>query len=451
MELHFSVMDAFRFVAAVLVTVASGLALQLFVSRIRHREFSLLYLGLGAAAYASRLLLLAMGQVGTTPVLLLTLFLPIPLILFMVETVAPEWRKVAYWFIAANLAVAVFALGARILRGDLALSWAAIDIFSLIEIPLVIGMLFFPRRPPDRDLRVTRAGIIVFLLFAIVSNIQALVWRSGKNLEFIGFIISLACLADVALHRVLGNEERLHDLHKELEIARGIQAQLLPRPIFRIENLEVGSRYVPATSVAGDFYDFLANGDGLGVLIADVSGHGIPAALSASMVKVAVRAQMENADDPARVLYGMNSILHGNLQGQFVTAGYLFLNPARGTLTYAGAGHPPLLLWHSCSRKAETLMENGKPLGIFPDGSYKAKELPLAKGDRCVLYTDGLLEAPAPSGEEFGSERLMAFVAEQASLAPQALCDKLVARVSEWCGPDRQAHDDLTIVVVDVR
>jgi phosphoserine phosphatase RsbU/P len=213
--------------------------------------------------------------------------------------------------------------------------------------------------------------------------------------------------------------------------------------------LTVASRYVPATSVAGDFYDFLFNGDGLGVLIADVSGHGIPAALSASMVKVAVRAQMQNAGDPAEVLRGMNSILHGNLQGQFVSAAYLFLNPARGILTYAGAGHPPLMVWHSCSGRAETMVENGLPLGIFPESAYQARESSLSKGDRCLLYTDGLLEASDSSGEEFGLDRLTGFLVKHASVPAQAFCDKLVARVFQWCGRSRQPHDDLTIVVVD--
>jgi len=449
MELHFSAMNAIRFVAAVLVTAAAGLALQIYISRTRHRELSLLYLALGASTYAARLLLQAMGPSNTTPILLLTLILPIPLILFMVETVAPEWREAAPWVIAANLVLAIFALLTRILHWSPGLAWAAIDRFSLIELPLIIGMLFFPRRLPDRDLRITRAGIMVFLLFAIYTNLQGLGWVPTLNLEFIGFVIALSCLANVALRRVLGNEERLYSLHRELEIARGIQAQLLPQPISRIGTLQIASRYVPATSVAGDFYDFLVKDGGLGVLIADVSGHGIPAALSASMVKVAVRAQLERAADPSEVLREMNSILCGNLQGQFVSAGYLFLDPARASLAYAGAGHPPMLVWRASTRQVESLDENGLLLGIFPSSTYTAKTAPWAPGDRCLLYTDGLLEAPGSSGEEFGPERLKLFIAEHKALPAQALCDALVERLSEWQGNGREPHDDVTVVVVD--
>ncbi len=124
-------------------------------------------------------------------------------------------------------------------------------------------------------------------------------------------------------------------------------------------------------------------------MIADVSGHGVPAALSASMVKVAIRAQRDWADDPARVLTGLNSILCGNLQGQFVTAGYLYLDPARGALAYAGAGHPPLLAWRGREKKVECMEENGLMLGIFPEGAYKSMTAALEPGDRFVLYTDG--------------------------------------------------------------
>jgi serine phosphatase RsbU (regulator of sigma subunit) len=249
---------------------------------------------------------------------------------------------------------------------------------------------------------------------------------------------------------MLHNEERLLALHKELEIARNIQQKLLPESTVSTGNLALASRYVPATSVAGDFYDFLVNDDGLGVLIADVSGHGIPAALSASMVKVAVRAQTGRAGEPAEVLRGMNSILCGNLQGQFVSAGYLFLNPAQNTLIYAGAGHPPLLVYRSCGKRIESLEENGVPLGIFPGSSYNGKSAPLARGDRCLLYTDGLLEATSPSGEEFGTERLQDFLREQSTLAPQTFCDTLVQQMRAWCGEAQQFRDDLTIVVIDL-
>jgi sigma-B regulation protein RsbU (phosphoserine phosphatase) len=167
-------------------------------------------------------------------------------------------------------------------------------------------------------------------------------------------------------------------------------------------------------------------------------------------VKVAIRAQRDWADDPARVLTGLNSILCGNLQGQFVTAGYLYLDPGRGALTYAGAGHPPLLAWRGREKKVESMEENGLMLGIFPEGAYKSMTAVLEPGDRFVLYTDGITEAPSSSGEEFGMERVKGFLAEHAGLSALELCDALVKRVAEWCGSSaREQHDDLTLIVVD--
>src|SRR5262249_22030547 len=157
--------------------------------------------------------------------------------------------------------------------------------------------------------------------------------------------------------------------------------------------------------------DFLIHdGRGLGVLVADVSGHGVPAALSASMVKIAIRSQADRVESPAEVLSGLNSVLFGNMQGQFVTAGYLFLNASSRELTYAGAGHPPLLVWRANERKVESIEENGLFLGAFPECQYANIKAGFAPGDRCLMYTDGVIEAPNQAEEEFGLDRLQTFL-----------------------------------------
>jgi sigma-B regulation protein RsbU (phosphoserine phosphatase) len=445
-----SIMDSFRFAVAVLITVSGVVSLALFRARIRWREDSLLYFGLGAAMYGTRLFLEAIHHAGGTADLLITLLIPIPLALFLAETAAPSWMKVMKWFAAGVVAAGVFAVATRLLRLDPSLATRTNNVVVLLAMPLFAAMAFLPRRPPDRDLRILQAGLVIFFLFVVYTNLVGLGVMQGPRIEFVGFSVNLGCLGYVALARTQRNEERLLSLHKELEIARDIQSRLLPQSNSAVQGATIASRYIPATSVAGDFYDFLPKDGGLGVLIADVSGHGIPAALSASMVKVAVRAQIDQASDPAKVLHGMNTILCGNLQGQFVSAGYLFLEPAQSRLTYSGAGHPPLLVWRSHQQQVESVEENGMLLGIFPGSPYTTRIAPLAAGDRCLLYTDGLLEAPDPSGEEFGAERLRGFVAEHASLAPQAFCDALVQKLTEWCGTARTLPDDLTVLAIEL-
>ena len=137
------------------------------------------------------------------------------------------------------------------------------------------------------------------------------------------------------------------------------------------------------TAVAGDFYDFIVVDEKhIGILVADVSGHGMPAALIASMLKIALSAQGAHAADPAQVLLGLNQALCGKFQHHYVTAAYLFVDMQKRTLTYAGAGHPPLLLRDGSSKGVRDVVENGLFLGRFPFATYSSVELPLNAGDR---------------------------------------------------------------------
>jgi serine phosphatase RsbU (regulator of sigma subunit) len=203
-------------------------------------------------------------------------------------------------------------------------------------------------------------------------------------------------------------------------------------------------------SVAGDFYDFLAPEDRrLGILVADVSGHGVPAALIASMVKVAFQAQAPYAADPAQVLAGLNRILCAQLDGQFVTAAYIFLDLDAGAALYSSAGHPPLLLWRPSERRVNESQDGGLLLGFMPRAEYPVVELPLQPGDRLLLYTDGILEASDPAGDFFGRDRLDDFVATHADLAADLFADELLARLDVWAA--HRQEDDLTLVVADFR
>src|SRR5271168_97192 len=140
--------------------------------------------------------------------------------------------------------------------------------------------------------------------------------------------------------------QQLLTIQKELETARQIQLSILPSAVPKMAGLDIAARYIPMTSVAGDFYDFIVVDEKhIGILVADVSGHGMPAALIASMLKIALPTQEAHAADPAQVLLGLNRALCGKFQHHFVTAAYVFLDMQNLTLTYAGAGHPPLLLW----------------------------------------------------------------------------------------------------------
>jgi phosphoserine phosphatase RsbU/P len=452
----FSALDLARMLFGVLIVAAGAVSCLFFAFRRKQREYSLLYFGLGAILYGVRLFIngsahYMQGQWDWITEAI-SLVIPIPLLLFFTATMARRWRKLALWSIGVFSVIGAVGMVELFLVHSERATQRVIHLIAVVVIPILMVLLFVGGRSATREQKILRAGFFVFLMFIVhtnLANIGAI--PHGPDLEFIGFVAFLGCLGYVAAARTHHNEERLLALNKELEIARGIQAGLLPEKSFSVAGLTAASRYVPATSVAGDFYDFLPKDSGLGVLIADVSGHGVPAALSASMVKVAIRSQRDWADDPARVLTGLNSILCGNLQGQFVTAGYVYLDPGRGALAYAGAGHPPLLAWRAREKKVECMEENGLMLGIFPEGAYKCMTADLAPGDRFVLYTDGITEAPSLSGEEFGMDRFKSFLAEHAASPAQELCDALVKHVTAWSGNSREQHDDLTLIVVDYK
>ncbi|MCA1651732.1 MAG: serine/threonine-protein phosphatase, partial [Acidobacteria bacterium] len=202
------------------------------------------------------------------------------------------------------------------------------------------------------------------------------------------------------------------------------------------------------TAVAGDIYDFVQIGPScLGILVADVSGHGIPAALVASMVKVAFSAQVEHADDPAKVLTSMNQILCRHLEHAYVTAVYAVVNMDRQTITIATAGHPPALL----RRHGETSLvdhDHGVMLGVFPDAQYTNTEVaPFAPGDRLLLYSDGVLEARDRAGQFFDGDRLARWLSDIELTSAEQFAEVALRELTHWTGGG--FDDDVTFVIAE--
>ena len=246
-------------------------------------------------------------------------------------------------------------------------------------------------------------------------------------------------------------EQQLRAIREELEMARTIQLSILPRDAPQIAELDIAARYIPMTAVAGDFYDFIEIDENrLGVLVADVSGHGMPAALIASMLKVAFAAEADRAAEPAELLAGLNRTLCGKFQGHYVTAAYAVIDRKRNLIRYAGAGHPPLVLWERQSGKAGSLLENGLFLGYFPTAEFSAAEAPFHEGDWLLLYTDGVSETRNPADEQFGQARLREFLERENHLTAGAFADRLLDRLDEWSGRPRgeDPEDDVTLLAI---
>ena len=243
-------------------------------------------------------------------------------------------------------------------------------------------------------------------------------------------------------------------LNNELEMARQIQLSILPHSIPQLSGLEIAARFLPMTSVAGDFYDFIQIDDKhIGILIADVSGHGLPSALIASMLQVALTGQSGHASEPARVLAGLNRALCGKFTHNFVTAAYVYVDVEKNLMRYAGAGHPPILQWRNSTGKTTRILENGLVLGMFEEATYEALEFPLEVGDRYVLYTDGVPEAANPCEEQFGVDRFMRFIENHKHLGADQFVQTFLAELSRWSGQtsEQGQQDDITLLVVDFK
>lgn len=314
----------------------------------------------------------------------------------------------------------------------------------LLTALLAVILLLLRMRAGSPDLLLMRRGLLAFLACILVDNLSGFVGLSYK-IEPFGFLVLLATLGVVAGRRAFKSEQQFNLLQRELEIAQQIQLSILPASFPDVKNFRVASRYLPMTAVAGDFYDFLlANDTEVGILIADVSGHGVPAALIASMVKLAAAGQRMNAHRPSDLLLGINETLLGNTQKQFVTAAYVYLNAATQEFRYSAAGHPPMLLLRN--GEVTEITENGVPISVFNLAAYATLTAPINPGDRLILYTDGVLEASNGQQEEFGADRLHALVRESATRSPAEAANEIISAIQGWSAAQ---GDDLTVIVCD--
>ena len=298
--------------------------------------------------------------------------------------------------------------------------------------------------------RVLAFGTLVFAVEALYSNVsRPLGFDHSRMLDHLGFGILLFAFGYVALQQAFANERRLFAVENELEIARKIQTAILPASVPDVQHLRISAAYRPMTAVAGDFYDFVAaDRTHVGVLVADVAGHGVPAALIASMIKVALQSVTACADDPGAVLRGLNRALSGQGSSQFVSVAYLWFDMENRTARYSAAGHPPLLRWSQAT--LERIESNGFLCGMFQDADYPVFTMSINAGERFLLYTDGVTEAENGRGEFFGDTRLEEIVHVHHRRTAAELSDELLGDIGRWRLASVPQQDDITLVVVDV-
>jgi len=236
-------------------------------------------------------------------------------------------------------------------------------------------------------------------------------------------------------------------LERELGIAREVQRGLLPRSVPRIAGLQMAGVCLPAIGVGGDYYDFvLVDDDCVGLVIADVSGKGISAALLMAGIQASVRCLCRLVDDTGRLVSRLNEhLFQTSSRSRYATLFFGFYDAASRTLRYSNAGHHPPLLVHG-GDVTRLDAERGLPMGMFDGTCYREGRQHLAAGDLIAFFTDGVTEAPSADGEEFGEQRLVELLRTHRDLDLDSLLQTVLDALTSWSG-GTISHDDVTLVV----
>jgi phosphoserine phosphatase RsbU/P len=431
---------------------------------LRHRsQFRLLvWFGLFIGFYGARMLAQVAGVLQLAPhspwptriAIGMNYVLVIPALLFWVELCTGVVKQLFIWLTALAAASATTGLACYVLLGD-PNKFLRFNSALAIAMLVVLGVLLLI---PNAQKHFIVQSNLLRLVLPVIAGLSLFVnirWYLGvpppRYLEPATFALWIAALGYVAAKHTFDKERRLLSIESELETARQIQSSILPDHVPSVLGLEIAATYMPMSAVAGDFYQFLETDDHrMGILVADVSGHGVPAALIASMIKVAMQSVVGSACSPSQVLGHLNRILTPELKGRLTSAAYLWLDTRAGYARYSAAGHPPLLHWKAAEGRLHPVDCNGLLFGVASGCVYPECDFRLDCGDRLLLYTDGLIEPENAQGESFGDAELGRVVkASQAFAAPE-LANRLLRALGKWQPGQAAQQDDITLLVVDI-
>jgi serine phosphatase RsbU (regulator of sigma subunit)/catechol 2,3-dioxygenase-like lactoylglutathione lyase family enzyme len=268
----------------------------------------------------------------------------------------------------------------------------------------------------------------------------------GNSFSLVGFD-DVSRALDAQRRAIAEKLEAERRAAQEIEIARMVQARLFPQTLPPLETLEYAGVCVQARQVGGDYYDFLNLGqERLGLVVGDIAGKGIAAALLMANLQANLRSQCAVAvEHPQRFLQSVNQLFFENtIESAYATLFFAEYDDRARRLRYANCGHLPGLILRG-DDTLDRLASTGTVLGLFPDWECAIGESSLAAGDTLVLYTDGVTEAFNDRGEEFGEQRLIESLRRQRDRRPQALLDAILDDVKQF-SPHEQ-HDDITLLV----
>ena len=340
------------------------------------------------------------------------------------------------------------------LRKDFIIRVFPLEIFLLF---LFLGAAFgtvVPRRTPFE-------GLIFFLTVVSGITISAAlifrffnIWMDFSTMLVLCFVTYPA----ITLNQFIITRFEKGLIEKELQIASRIQQSILPQSLPQVEGVELGVKCVPAKHVGGDFYDFIKliydfvklKEDRLGIVIGDVSGKGVPAALFMAKAMADFRGISHNYNEPNEALTAINErLVEEGVSGMFVTLQYLIYKPKEKKIKYSNGGHNPLVWVKSTGDVVALTQSVGSPVGIIPGSEFISDEFAVSPGDVFVMYTDGISEARDKNSKEFGEKRILDSALFSRRLTAQGMADKLVEEVVKFSEGMPQ-HDDMTVIVLKI-
>jgi sigma-B regulation protein RsbU (phosphoserine phosphatase) len=317
---------------------------------------------------------------------------------------------------------------------------------------LSIWIIYIIMRSIERNINaiIMAAGFILVFAFAIFYGLCELIFfKFGYNFLHIGFLLFVSCMTLVVVRHYLTLNQKLAIIKNQLDIAKDIQKSILPESAPSIDRINICVKYIPSISIGGDYYDFIQdNKNRIGVIIADVCGHGIPASIIASMIKVAFSMQKDHASSSSKVLTNMNSILGDKCGKSFITAAYIFLDLESGIVSCSRAGHCPMFIANV--QGVTRIMPKGRLISSLPNFVCESISYPVAKGDRIFMYTDGFIECRNGMKEIFGYERFIRLIKENSCLKLSDLIEKIFDTVSVWKNSDGEFEDDLSLIGIEI-
>lgn len=304
--------------------------------------------------------------------------------------------------------------------------------YSLLELPIIM---------------LTAKGSMDDVVAGIESGANDYLAKPVNTSELIARVNNL-----VMMRRSVAESQKLGIIRRDMELAHDIQQSIIAHQLPEMEGAGITVRYLPADELGGDLYEIRKiSDDEIGVMIADVSGHGVSAALLCSMLKVAYAMNSTRPDHPGAILADLNRVMYDYLNSSFVTVCAAYLNIREPRLIRANAGHWPVL---RCTAAGEVtyVLKNGFPLGWATEPVYEDGELAVEHGDRIVFYTDMIVEAKNADGKLFGIERLVDYTIRTRERDREDYADGLIAELRSWSGMNEQElfKDDLTLIVVDI-